>query len=219
LKVFACVHKGFEPTWVTAQRDPCPRLIQTYPTSAPTPTVSYSQPWQYVPQQPSPSSSKANEPTRACHIRRCCCSGLSVCLSVCLSVGRPCVCVCVSVRPSLCLCPSVLCFSVSLCLSLCMSACLSVCLPVCLSVYLSICLSVRLSLCQSVSLSVCPSVSLSLCLSLSLCVSLCVCLSLCLSVSLPLPRAKAGTVDDSYQGRRRLMIDIRWWRRKRPSLP
>ena len=77
---------------------------------------------------------------------------MSVCLSVCLSVGLS-VCllvgrsVCLSVCRSVCLCLSV-CWSVSRSVCVCLSVCRSVCLSACLSVNLSVCLSVCLSACQ-----------------------------------------------------------------------
>ncbi len=82
----------------------------------------------------------------------------------------------------ICVFPSLLCFSVSLYLSISVSSCLCIRLSLCLSVSLSLCLSVYLC----VQLSLYPPVSLSLCLSVSLCLCLSVSLSLCLSVSLSL---------------------------------
>ena len=83
-------------------------------------------------------------------------------------------------------------FSLSLCVSVCLSAslslcrCLSVCLPLCLC--MSVCPPPSLSVSLSFCLYVCPPLSLSQCVSVSVClplslsVSVSVCLSACLSL-------------------------------------
>ncbi len=118
---------------------------------------------------------------------------LSVCLSVCLSSIR--LCICLSVCQSACMyvCPPSVCVPVylSVCRSVCLFVCLSfICLCTCLFVCLSICLSVSKSVCLSIPHpSACLPAVLSVCWPSCLSVGLPVCLSACLllwlSVGLP----------------------------------
>ena len=101
------------------------------------------------------------------------CFNVSVCLvSMSLSVSSLSVCFNVSVCLFQCLCLSLQCLCLSLCLSVCfnVSVCLFQCL--CLSLCLSVCFNVSVCLFQCLCRSLCMSV----------CFNICVCLSLCLSV-------------------------------------
>ena len=108
------------------------------------------------------------------------CHSQYLCLSVCLSL-------CPSISPMIYL---LLCFSMSLSVSICLYLSLSVSICLYLSLSVSICLylslSVPICLYLSLSVSICPylSLSVSICLYLSLPVSICLYLSLSVSICL-----------------------------------